>query len=150
MQLTKKTDFALRVLLFLAMQKQDHLCSIDDIATNFLIAREHLTKIISRLSKLEYIHTIRGKGGGLLFNPQSLTIPLANIIKNFEPTFKVIDCEKPACPMNGICRLNQFLDEASHAFVSVLEKYTLRDILPKTTQEQSMVLKRLNIHVNSS
>lgn len=149
MQLNKQTDFALRSLLFLAMQERNCLCSIDDIAKNFLIAREHLTKIISRLAKLGYIYAIRGKGGGLKLNSKSLTVPLAEIIKNFEPTFKVIDCERPVCPMNGICRLNQFLGEASNAFVSVLEKYTLNDILPKTIDEKFIVSKRLNINITA-
>ncbi len=143
MQLNRQTDYALRALLFLALQ--DELSTIDDIANKFFIAREHLTKIISRLAKLNYIIAIRGKGGGLRLNPQTLTITLAEIVKHFEPTFKVIDCENLSCPLAGICRLNLILDEASHAFVSTLEQYTLSDILPKTPHEKKTVAKKLDI-----
>lgn len=143
MQLNRQTDYALRALLFLAMQKD--LTTIDAIANRFFIAREHLTKIISKLSKLGYIATIRGKGGGLKINPSTLTISLDEIIKNFEPTFKVIDCENLACPMSGLCRLNRILDEASEAFIATLSQYTLTDILPKSANEQVNVFQKLGI-----
>lgn len=143
MQLNRQTDYALRALLFLAMQ--ENLSTIDDIAVKFFIAREHLTKIISRLAKLDYIVAIRGKGGGLKLNPRTLTVSLAEIVRHFEPTLKSIDCEKLACPLSGICRLNLVLDEASHSFMSTLERYTLSDILPKNTQERITVSKKLNI-----
>ena len=143
MQLNRQTDYALRALLFLAMQEK--LSTIDDIAKKFFIAREHLTKIISRLAKLNYVIAIRGKGGGLKINPSALTASLAEIIKHFEPTLKPIDCENLACPLSGICRLNLVLDEASHSFIATLEKYTLNDILPKKAHERTAVFKKLNI-----
>jgi len=144
-QLNRKTDYALRALLFLAMQTG--LSKIDEIAEKFSIAREHLTKITSQLAKLNYIIAIRGKGGGLKLNPKILDISLARIAKHFEPTFKVIDCEQPACPLNGVCRLNQALDKASGAFLTVLEQYTLRDILPQSNDEKMIFANRLGIKI---
>ncbi len=143
MQLNRQTDYALRALIFLAMQNE--LSTIDNIANKFSIAREHLTKIISRLAKLNYIIALRGKGGGLKLNPQTLKISLTEIVMQFEPTFKVIDCTVLACPLDGMCRLSKVLNEASTNFLNNLSQYTLSDILPHTAPEKLAVKKRLKI-----
>lgn len=143
MQLNRQTDYALRTLIFLAMRND--LSTIDDIAKKFLIAREHLTKIISRLAKLNYVITIRGKGGGLKLNPKVLTVSLAKIIKHFEPTFKAIDCHQLQCPIREMCRLQQILHKASNAFLNTLNEYTLQDILPKSSIEKLNIATMLGI-----
>lgn len=143
MQLNRKTDYAFRTLIFLALQQE--LTNIDVIANCFAIARDHLTKIISRLAKLNYITTIRGKGGGLKLNPNTLKLSLAEIAIQFESSFKVVDCENPVCPLNGNCRLNRILDEASQAFLNTLTAYTLSDLLPNTAKEEQQVRKALQL-----
>lgn len=146
MQLNRQTDYALRALIFLAMRGENTLSTIDEIANKFLIAREHLTKIISRLAKLKYIVAVRGKGGGIKLNPLVLKITLAEIVKHFEPTFNVIDCTGLACPLTKLCRLQQVLYEASNAFLTTLNQYTLKDILPKTLLQITNVNRKLGIH----
>ena len=143
MQLNRQTDYALRALLFLGMQKE--LSTIDAVAQKFFIAREHLTKIISRLAKLNLVIATRGKGGGLKLNPEALTISLAEIVEQFEPTLQVIDCEKPICPLVGVCHLQRILNEASNAFLTVLSKYTLGNILPQTKAEKIIFADKLQV-----
>jgi Rrf2 family nitric oxide-sensitive transcriptional repressor len=143
MQLNRQTDYALRALIFLAMK--NGLSTIDDLANKFSIAREHLTKIISRLAKLNYIVAVRGKGGGLKLNPQTLKVSLAEVVQYFEPTFKVIDCTALACPLDNMCRLSKVLGEASANFVKSLSQYTLSDILPQAADETLLVKKQLKI-----
>jgi Rrf2 family nitric oxide-sensitive transcriptional repressor len=147
MQLNRQTDFALRTLLFLAMAGGERLSNIDEIAEKFHIARNHLIKIVSKLAKLNYIKTLKGKGGGLRINPATLMVPLNEIVGNFEPSFKVIDCEQVDCPVTGICRLSGILDEASQSFVNTLKRYTLADILPQSPYERKEIGKRLNIPI---
>lgn len=143
MQLNRKTDYAFRTLIFLALQQE--LTNIDTIANRFAIARDHLTKIISRLAKLNYIIAIRGKGGGLKLNPNTLKLSLAEIANQFESSFKVINCEKPVCPINGVCRLNRILEEASNAFLATLGNYTLNDLLPTTAKEEQRIRESLQL-----
>jgi len=92
MRLNRQTDYVIRVLIFLALSQREALVKQTAIAKNFSIAPEHLTKIISRLSKLEYINTIRGKDNGLRLSLNSLNLTLTSIIKNFEPSFRLIGC----------------------------------------------------------
>jgi Rrf2 family transcriptional regulator, nitric oxide-sensitive transcriptional repressor len=145
MQFNRQTDYALRALIFLAVKND--LSTIDDIAQQFCIAREHLTKIISQLAKLGYIVTSRGKGGGLKLNPKTLTISLLEIIKYIEPTFQVIDCDKLECPISQNCRLKRILNKATKAFLEILSQYTLKDILPKSSNERVNLSAMLGIKI---
>jgi Rrf2 family nitric oxide-sensitive transcriptional repressor len=150
MQLNRQSDYALRSLLFLAVAGNECLYTIDDIAKKFTIAREHLTKIISKLAKLELIVATRGKGGGIKLNNTSLDLSLATIIKNFEPTFQVIDCHQLACPIRSACHLKHILAKASQAFLDTLDQYTLRDILPKSPNEQRSIATIFGIETRAS
>ncbi len=63
MQLTLQSDYTLRVLIYLAL-KRDGLTTIDEIANVYQISAHHLTRIIHKLGELNYITTMRGRGGG--------------------------------------------------------------------------------------
>jgi Rrf2 family nitric oxide-sensitive transcriptional repressor len=130
MQLNKQTDYALRVLLYLAFVGETRLVNIDEIVSKFHILRNHLIKIISKLARLKFIVTYRGVNGGMKINPETLNMTLDQIIAAFEPTFEVVQCEHLVCPLTGMCRLKSVLDEASNNFVATLSKYTLAEMLP--------------------
>ncbi|MCW5590195.1 MAG: Rrf2 family transcriptional regulator [Legionellales bacterium] len=147
MQLNRRTDYALRTLLYLAIVSEERLSTLDEIAAAFHIARDHLIKIVNKLAKLKFITTQRGKGGGIKINLPTLENSIYEIITHFESTLKVIDCEHPICPIKGICRLNVILDEASSDFSKVLKKYKLKDILPQSSKEQKETHQKLNISI---
>ena len=130
MQLNKQTDYALRVLLYLALVGETRLVNIDEIVSKFHILRNHLIKIISKLARLKFITTYRGVNGGMEINHETLDMTLDQIIAAFEPTFEVVQCEHLVCPLTGMCRLKSVLDEASNNFVATLSKYKLADMLP--------------------
>jgi len=130
MQVNKQTDYALRVLLYLAFVGETRLVNINEIVSKFHILRNHLIKIISKLARLKFITTYRGVNGGMEINPETLDMTLDQIIAAFEPTFEVVQCEHLVCPLTGMCRLKSVFDEASNNFVATLGKYKLADMLP--------------------
>lgn len=139
MQLNKQTDYALRVLMYLALLDCDRLVTIDEIVERFSIARNHLTKIITKLNKLKLIKTYRGINGGLELNPATLTTTIDQIILCFEDTKQVVNCHHLNCPLTGLCNLKCVLDEASSSFRKVLANYTLNDMLPKDASTQNKI-----------
>ena len=66
MQLTKYTDFGLRVLMYLTQSDgRSTPVTVPEIAERFEVSRNHLVKVVHFLSQQGWIATTRGKGGGL-------------------------------------------------------------------------------------
>ena len=63
MRLTSFTDYGLRVLMRRA-GAPDRMFTTDQIATEFAISRNHLTKVVQDLVRHGYVIAQRGKGGG--------------------------------------------------------------------------------------
>lgn len=141
MKLTQHTDFSLRLLIFLSLQDKGALVTISDVSEHFYILKNHLTKVVNKLSKLGYVQTVRGKNGGICLAKSPKDINLSDIIKAMEMNIEVVNCIQPSCPLTNNCDLKGILDDAQQAFFSSLEKHTLADIC--TQPEKIKVL--LNI-----
>lgn len=147
MKLTQFTDYSLRALIYIALKKE--LCTIKDITKAYSISNNHMIKIIHKLSKLGLIKTLRGKNGGILMAVDPKTINLAKLIIQLEPHFDIVPCfniEKANCCVAEVCKLKSILYEAQGAFIKVLGRYTLADIL----QNKNELSALLNIHQNNA
>jgi len=131
MQLTSYTDYSLRTLLFLASHS-DRLITISEIAAYHHISRNHLVKVVHNLSLNGYIHTIRGKSGGMRLKKNAQDIILADVVRLTEPHMHIQECfsqENNTCPLIKNCKLKGILYQARQSFMNVLEKQTLADVL---------------------
>ncbi len=144
MQLTKYSDYGLRVLMYIGL-KSEGLCTIREISEAYSISENHLMKLIHHLGKLGYIHTVRGKNGGieLAKNPDSINI--GDLVLETETNLNIVECFDPqqnTCPIIGVCQLQIILSEALDAFILTLKKYTLKDLIDKPN---NLTKKLLNI-----
>ncbi|RUM90302.1 MAG: BadM/Rrf2 family transcriptional regulator [Thiomicrospira sp.] len=129
MQLTKYTDYALRVLMYLAMQDEpDTKIQIKTISEKFDIPKNHLIKVVHQLGKEGMIRTIRGKNGGIILCKAPSEILVGQVVRKFEMTLNPVNCEKPLCQIQEICLLKPALFKAMEAFLATLDQYTLADI----------------------
>ena len=64
MHLTRYTDYAMRVLLYLGRQPEN-LCSIAEISGAYVISQNHLMKVVSDLVSAGYLDSVRGRHGGI-------------------------------------------------------------------------------------
>ena len=140
MQLTLYTDYSLRVLLYLALNPERRV-TITEISEYFGISRNHLVKVVHNLGKLQWIHTIRGKSGGLVLavSPQELNI--ADVVRAVEPHMNLLECfdhVTNTCPITMQCALKGVLFQARQGFMDVLERYTLADMMPKSGEPQEI------------
>ncbi|MCE4958080.1 RrF2 family transcriptional regulator [Macrococcoides caseolyticum] len=132
MKLTLYSDYSLRVLMYLA--RKEERTQIDEIAKFYNISKNHLTKVVNNLGTLGYIETTRGRGGGIRIKMAPEEINIGKLIRSTEEHFTLVECFDPetnTCPIAGICGLQNVLGEALQAYLSVLDKYTLQDVLFK-------------------
>ncbi len=131
MQLTLYTDYSFRVLIYLGL-KGEGLATITEISENYEISRNHLVKVVHNLSNNGFIHTVRGKGGGmrLAFAPEDINV--GTVVRATEKNFNIVECfdrDNSNCPITPVCALKGALKEASRNFIGVLDRYTLADVL---------------------
>lgn len=134
MRLTTFSDYSIRVIMYLGIQPGE-LVKISDIANAYNISENHLTKVVHQLAQKNYIETVRGKGGGLRLVRDPNTINIGELIRETEGDAGFLPClnTEGACCIQTTCKLMGILREAQVALYTVLDKYTLADLL--TPQE---------------
>lgn len=140
MQITRYTDYSLRVLIFLSLQEDGQRMTITNIADHFKIPRNHLVKVVHKLGILNYVHTTRGKNGGLRIQMPADQIHIGQVIRHMENTLDVVDCNSPSpCPLTPGCKLKFILRQATDAFLDVLDQYTIADLQGKPEQLKTLL-----------
>jgi len=136
MQITNYTDYALRVLIYLA-RSQDRQATITEIADFFNISRNHLVKVVHQLGSKGFVKTIRGKGGGLSLQRAPEMINIGDVVRSMENHFNWVECFDPAqqnCRLLPNCGLKHLFAKAGNAYLNILDSATLADVLlGKTT-----------------
>ena len=128
MRLTRYTDYAMRVLLFLGA-RPDRLCSIGEIARAYGISQNHLMKVVNDLARAGYIASARGRSGGIRLARPAEAIRVGEVVRHTEEGFDLVDCG--SCVIAPACGLTGALREALAAFMTVLDGYSLADLMEK-------------------
>lgn len=138
MQLSRFTDYSLRVLLFVATNN-DRRCQLTEIAAFYQISTEHLRKVVHALSKSGHLKTYRGKNGGITLGLQPNDINIGDIVEQSESDQPIINCATPVCILAGHCTLQPVILEAKQTFMDVLRRYTLADLLSNSELKRHLI-----------
>jgi len=128
MQLSRFTDFSLRVLLYLMINNKKR-ARLQEIADFYPIPLEHLRKVVHALSKSGYLKTYRGKNGGIELGKDPESIRIGDVIKHFENQQAFIDCEGLSCRLTAVCALKKALKHGQATLFDTLNTYTLADLV---------------------
>jgi len=128
MRLTRYTDYALRVLIYLGA-RPDALCSIAEISRAYDISQNHLMKVVNDLVNAGYLASARGRFGGIKLAKLPEEINVGAVIRHTEDNFDLVDCGD--CVIAPACGLTGALRQALAAFLAVLDGYTLADLIAK-------------------
>ena len=141
MRLTVHTDYALRLLMALALapgQRQ----TIEDIARRNGISRNHLMKVAQTLVRGGFVDSQRGRGGGLALRRPADAISIGAVVRATEDDFALVECFTPAgrrkCALASVCGLPGPLQAAMDAFFTVLDDCTLAQIMQSPTRQRQM------------
>lgn len=129
MQLSLHTDYALRVLMALAAT--DRQMTIDEVAGNYRISRNHLAKVAQGLQSQGLIETTRGRSGGMRLARDPGDINVGAVVRKFERFEGFVACMGGAqdCAIDGACGLKSPLAGALQAFLTHLDQFTLADLV---------------------
>ncbi|MGE8625276.1 RrF2 family transcriptional regulator [Acinetobacter schindleri] len=128
MQLNKFTDYALRILMYIAQPKEVPY-TIAELANELQVSENHTMKIVHFMAKQDWLITTRGRGGGIRMNPLTLKIPLGQIVRILQQDSQVVECNTPPCVLRKNCGLKGILDNAVEQFYASLDQYTLSEVV---------------------
>ena len=141
MRLTFHTDYALRMLVYLAM-RPGRASTVSDVAETYRLSRNHLLKVALTLRRLGYIETTRGRAGGIRLGVASEEINIGALVRATEEDLALMECMQAgggSCVISPACMLKGMFAEALAAWLAVLDKYTLADAVRNRTVLSSLL-----------
>jgi Rrf2 family nitric oxide-sensitive transcriptional repressor len=129
-RLNLSTDYALRILLYLASQPERQV-STREVVQFYGISADHLTKVVQHLAHAGYVRTGRGRTGGLRLGRPTAQIRVGEVVELFEGRVSLLDCVSTAgvCVIQPGCRLRRLLDRAGAQLVETLNGVTLAELV---------------------
>lgn len=131
MRITKRSNLALRVLMFCGVN-QGRLVTKHDIAEKCNSSENHLGQVVNQLSQNGIVATVRGRGGGIRLGKDAADIKIGQIFRLLEADTPVAECFADVdntCPLSSACRLKEAIGQAVDAFYEKLDELTLQDLI---------------------
>lgn len=135
MKLTMQTDYAFRVLMYL-QDRPDKNIQTKEISEFYDISKNHLVKVINRLTNLGYLQSTRGRYGGgvqMIIPPEKINV--GKLVSEMESNMDIVECfcvEKNTCNITPKCSLIAILAEAKQELIKSLKKYNLKNLKNST------------------
>lgn len=139
MQLTRFTDYSLRVLMYLAIHNERR-CTVKEVAEFYGVSQNHLVKVVHNLAQLGYIESSKGKGGGISLLKAPEQMNLKDLVLELEPSLTLVECfddSTNTCRIAGNCGLKGILQQAMSAMINHLDGFTVADTLTAFTAQRS-------------
>tara|TARA_B110000908_G_C10260609_1_gene458982 strand:+ start:2830 stop:3258 length:429 start_codon:yes stop_codon:yes gene_type:complete len=129
MQMDKFTDYALRILIILAVRDPERL-STSAIAKIYDLSDNHLSKVASELVRLGFVTSVRGRAGGLTLAMPAKDISVGAVVRAIKADAPVVECfgTNKSCRILPACGLRTPMHEAQEAFFAALDPYSLQDV----------------------
>lgn len=144
MRLTSFSDYTLRVLMYLALQR-GRLATTPEIAAAYGISENHLIKVVHQLVRAGVIESVRGKGGGIRLMREPGEIRLGQIVRASEGEGPIVEClsaNPSTCKIAPVCRLTAILTRTFEGFYAALDAYTLADLVNDPGQLATFLMQK--------
>ena len=132
--LSKKTQYALKALIYLAEKKTTGPVLISEIYKKKKIPLKFLESILLELKKSEILESKKGKGGGYFFAQDPKKVPIAKVMRLIDGPIALLPCvslnfyEKCKNCDEKKCGLSNVMISVRDASLKILEKKTIADI----------------------
>ena len=104
MKLNNTSQYAIRILAYIADHKEKKLLSAAELSSELIIPYKFLTKIMTELVKTDFIESIRGREGGFKLQKSASEIKIDDILNIFNDSIKEEECILGIGFCNGMCK----------------------------------------------
>jgi len=141
LKLTKKTDYALMAINFMACQKEDSVANTRTISEIYNIPLELLAKILQTLAKKGIITSQNGPKGGYTLAKDASLITMGEVIQAIEGPIRIVRCNDgdKMCLQVERCTLRSPLRKIESKIVDLLDKMTIDQLYKEEVKEELTV-----------
>jgi Rrf2 family protein len=129
-QISRKVDYALRALIYLARHGGESACTLGTIAADIDVSPQFLAKIVEELGHRGLVRSRRGSRGGYVLGRAAAAITFNDVIEAVEGPIALNICldGQGDCTLLGACGMQPVWQEAQRRLVDVFAQTTLADV----------------------
>lgn len=133
MELTRKGEYAIRGIVYLASKPADQICLLSEIAAAVDVPQTFLAKIFQQFSKVGLVKSYRGTGGGFVLGRPAEAITLLEVVEAVEGTIIPNRCVINAgeCSRDHICPVHPIWKKVQLQVRDVLSAVTMQELAGK-------------------
>ncbi|MCD6161714.1 MAG: Rrf2 family transcriptional regulator [candidate division Zixibacteria bacterium] len=132
MQISRKADYAIRALIYVAAINGERTCSINEIAENEKIPREYLAKILKELTQKGFLNSYKGVNGGYRMRKPREEITFLSILEATQGPFIISSCnmdeEEGGCKGKDKCASYEFWNDLQKNLKAIYSDMNLSKI----------------------
>lgn len=130
MGLTRKGEYAIRGMVYLARQEPGKLILVNEIAETVDVPQSFLAKIFQGLTRLGLVRSSRGAGGGFALARPAAEISLREVIEAVEGPICVNRCVIDAsfCDRSGNCTVHPVWHRVQNQVRGILDGVSLAEL----------------------
>jgi Rrf2 family protein len=128
--LTKTSQYALRAILYLAVQPAGRSVRASDVAQDLGVPANYLSKILHALAREGLLVSERGPGGGFRLARAAREITVADAIEPFETLANGRQCllGRPECLDTDACAVHERWKEVSEGMLGFFHETTVAEL----------------------
>ena len=130
MILSRKGDYALRAVYYLANRPPNKPVQLEEISEAERIPEKFLSKILQILVKSSVVKSVRGCGGGYWLSKSPGKITFQEVIEAVEGPITLNRCnsKKRKCDRVEKCGMHHIWERSQNALIHVLSTSTMADL----------------------
>ncbi len=130
MQLTRRADYAVRMMVDLAYISDSQWVDVGEIARRQDVTKPFMSKIASQAAAAGLLTTQRGTGGGLALTQPADKITLLQILEAIEGSMALKQCtfEPSRCPRSHKCAVHPIWEKVQQQFNELLSNTLLSEL----------------------
>ncbi len=131
MELTRKGEYAIRGILYLASQPRGKVVLVSEIAESAEVPRSFLSKIFQSFAKTGLVSSYRGAGGGFVLARPASQITLREVVEAVEGPIVPNRCliGKGTCLRDDTCSVHPVWRRVQNEVVSILDGITIEELV---------------------
>jgi Rrf2 family protein len=129
LRFTKRADYGLMAIHYIATHDDLGAVSAKRIAEEFSIPQELMAKILQRLAKQRLIESQNGPKGGYVLTRRPVAISVGEVIRALEGPISIVSClEDDDCPQMERCTLRRPVKKIQAAITQMLDTMSLAEL----------------------